>query len=47
MAQLQMILGHSTMDMTRRYVNLYGSDISRDFDKLNPLNKLMMKELEL
>lgn len=46
MAQLQMILGHSTMDMTRRYVNLYGSDISRDFDKLNPLNKIMMKELD-
>lgn len=46
MAQLQMILGHSTMDMTRRYVNLYGSDISRDFDKLNPLNKIMMKDIE-
>jgi len=46
MAQLQMILGHSTMDMTRRYVHLYGNDISRDFDKLNPLNNITMKSVE-
>lgn len=41
MAQLQAILGHSTLDMTRKYVNLYGKDIQRDFDLLNPLNNIM------
>ena len=41
MIQLQAILGHSTMDMTRKYVNLYGHEIQRDFDKLNPLDNIM------
>ena len=41
MAQLQAILGHSTLDMTKKYVNLYGKDIQRDFDLLNPLNNIM------
>ena len=27
MMQLQAILGHSTLDMTRKYINLYGNDI--------------------
>lgn len=44
MVQLQSILGHSTMDMTRKYVNLYGNDIQRDFDRLNPLNNILAKE---
>ena len=44
MAQLQAILGHSTMDMTRRYVNLYGQDIQKDFNRFNPLNNLKEKE---
>ena len=43
LVQLQMILGHSTLDMTRRYINLYGSDVHRDFDKLNPLNNIITK----
>ncbi len=43
MIQLQAILGHSTMDMTRRYINLYGTDIQRDFDRLNPLNHILAK----
>ena len=41
MVQLQAILGHSTLDMTRKYVNLYGQDVNRDFDNLNPLNNIM------
>lgn len=41
MIQLQAILGHSTLDMTRRYINLYGQDIQRDFDRLNPLNNML------
>lgn len=43
LVQLQMILGHSTLDMTRRYINLYGSDVHRDFDKLNPLNNIITR----
>ena len=43
MIQLQAILGHSTLDMTRKYINLYGNDIQRDFDRLNPLNNILEK----
>ena len=43
MMQLQAILGHSTLDMTRKYINLYGNDIQRDFDRLNPLNIILKK----
>ena len=41
MVQLQALLGHSTMDMTRHYVNLYGLDLKRDYEKLNPLDNIM------
>ena len=41
MVQLQSILGHSTLEMSRKYVNLYGQDIHRDFDRINPLNNIM------
>ena len=30
--------GHSTLEMTRHYVNLYGADLSRDIERLNPLD---------
>ena len=43
MVQLQSILGHSTLNMTRKYVHLYGSDIQKDFDLLNPLNRILEK----
>ena len=43
MVQLQAILGHSTLDMTRKYVNLYGQDIQRDFNRLNPLNNVIAR----
>ncbi len=41
MVQLQALLGHSTMDMTRHYVNLYGLDLKRDYERLNPLDNIM------
>lgn len=41
MVQLQALLGHSTMDMTRHYVNIYGLDLQKDFARLNPLDNLM------
>ena len=43
MVQLQAILGHTTLDMTRKYVNLYSKDIHQDFNRLNPLNNVLMK----
>ena len=41
MVQLQALLGHSTMEMTRHYVNIYGLDLKRDYERLNPLDNLM------
>ena len=43
MIQLQALLGHSTMDMTRHYVNIYGLDLQRDFERLNPLDTFMKR----
>ena len=40
MVQLQALLGHSTMDMTRHYVNIYGTDLKRNFEMLNPLDNI-------
>lgn len=42
--QLQALLGHSTMDMTRHYVNIYGTDLQKDFDALNPLDTFMRRK---
>lgn len=37
---LQKILGHSTLDMTRKYVKLFAEDLKEDFDKYNPLDNI-------
>lgn len=37
---LQKVLGHQTLEMTRRYVKLFGDDLKEDFDKFNPLDNL-------
>lgn len=39
--KLQKILGHSTLDMTRKYVNLYGADLKIGFDDISPLNNIV------
>lgn len=39
--KLQKILGHSTLDMTRKYVNLYGADLKVGFDDISPLNTII------
>ena len=44
MVQLQALLGHSTLDMTRKYIRLYSQDIQRDFERLNPLNTILQKD---
>jgi integrase/recombinase XerD len=38
--RLQKILGHSTMEMVRKYVNMYSSDLQIGFDNFNPLDNL-------
>lgn len=35
--RLQKILGHSDLTVVKEYVQLYGNDLSIDFDKFNPL----------
>lgn len=40
MFALQKILGHSSLDMTRKYVKLFAEDIKDDFEKFNPLDNI-------
>lgn len=37
---LQTILGHSTLEMVRKYVRLYSPDLQRDHSKHSPLSRL-------
>lgn len=40
MFALQKILGHSTLDMTRRYVKMFAEDIKEDYDSFSPLDTI-------
>lgn len=42
MFELQQILGHSTLEMTRRYVLLFDDDVSLNHKKFSPLNNLKL-----
>lgn len=44
MYQLQTIMGHSSLDMTRKYVRLFAEDIKEDFDKFSPLDNIKRKQ---
>lgn len=37
--RLQKILGHSDLAVVKEYVQMFGSDLSVDFDKFNPLDR--------
>jgi len=38
--KLQKLLGHSTLKETQRYVDLFGNDLQKDFDRFSPLDNL-------
>lgn len=38
--RLQKLLNHKDLTMTRLYVNLYGNDLSLNYDRLNPLEQM-------
>ncbi len=38
--RLQKILGHSSLDIVKEYVEMFSSDLSRDFEEFNPLDNL-------
>lgn len=41
--RLQKMLGHSSLEMTRRYVNMFSADLKEGFDDFSPLDKMISK----
>ena len=41
MVKLQQLLGHSNLNITMKYVKLYGDDLKEGYEELNPLNNIM------
>lgn len=39
--RLQKVLGHSSLDIVREYVNMFGSDLQRNYDKFNALDQMV------
>lgn len=37
--KLQKVLGHSSLNMVREYVNMFDKDLKQNFDEFNPLEK--------
>lgn len=44
---LQKLLGHSTLDMTRHYCEIFNADIAKDYDNVSPLALLNSKSIKL
>lgn len=42
--RLQRMLGHSSLTVTKEYVELFGNDLAIDFDKFSPLDNLKTKQ---
>lgn len=45
--RLQKLLGHSTLDMTRKYVNIYGQEIGKDIEKYSALDNNIRQKIEM
>jgi len=41
--RLQKILGHKSLDMVKKYVNIFNDDLQKDFNEFNPLDNIMSK----
>lgn len=41
--RLQKMLGHSSIDIVKEYVNMFSSDLQVDFDQFNPLESISAK----
>lgn len=39
MFRLQKILGHKSLEMVRKYVNMFGNDLKEGFEEYNPINE--------
>ncbi len=39
--RLQKVLGHKSLEMTRRYVNMFSDDLKKDFDRYCPLERIV------
>ena len=42
--RLQKILGHSDLEVTKEYVQIFGNDLQLDFEKFNPLDNFKTKQ---
>lgn len=42
--RLQKILGHRSLDMVRKYVNMFSNDLKKDFDAFNPLDNFLQND---
>jgi integrase/recombinase XerD len=42
--RLQKILGHSSMDIVKEYVNMFSTDLQQDFDVFNPLENIRVNQ---
>ncbi|GLC32177.1 tyrosine-type recombinase/integrase [Clostridium omnivorum] len=45
--RLQKILGHSSMDIVREYVEMFTEDLQRDFNIFNPLESLSIRKTSI
>lgn len=45
--RLQKILGHSTLAMSQKYSNLYGTDLKHNFDQFDLLSRLKVDKISL
>jgi integrase/recombinase XerD len=47
MFRLQKMLGHSSLDVVREYVDMFTNDLQKDFDVFNPLENLTDKKTHI